>query len=106
MNTTSFLTLLTLNGHNGDTMCLATIQEKLALSVATAYSHYSRFLSKTTLSTMTATQIFNTVKSGKTVWTSMGLIAPLKGNNLPVLNGKILMVKDLEVAAQTQVIVL
>lgn len=107
MKTTAqnFLELLKLNGHNGDSMCLATIEEKLSHGVAVAVSHYSKYLSKVTVKKLSAAEVTKLVKSGAKVWTAQGIISKSKFN-VPELNGVLLLNENIEKLVKTPVVIL
>lgn len=100
-----FLRLLVMFGHDGDLMCLATIEKWLRVSVTHAVKQYHRYLSTTEVKLLKPKDISALIKEGALVWTVEGLITPNPGNKLPLMNGKILMHSDMEKLSKFSVIV-
>lgn len=100
-----FLYLLTLFGHDGDPMCLSTIEQWLNKGIPFAVKQYHRYLSAAEVKVLKPQEINALVKKGYLIWTVEGLISANKGNALPVLNDKILMLKDLEKLSKFHVVV-
>ena len=102
----TFLALLKMKGHNGDTVCLDTIDEKLKSGVKVAVTHYNKYLATAEVKKLTPLEIKEAVKKGFTIWSSEGLITAEPYTKLPFMNGKILIASDMEKLIKTDLIVI
>lgn len=104
MNSQSFLTLLTQNGHNGDTMCLGNIELEIKKGVAALVKCYENYISKEAVKKLDVATLKEAVKSKKTVWCKEGFIT-LKAGTL-ALNGQLMEPSDMRRVLTDSIVVL